>query len=417
MEKLDTISLTTVNNQRFDIISYLDKNRNKIITGLEFKIVQLLIGLNVIWLSLLRFGSPWKTLKFAAKVINTRKDFKTTHPKIAKSGHKYYMNLYTPGWPSKAFNRGINHSLNLFSQSPATSLFSLVFSITNKCGFQCEHCVEWERLNQRDMLSAFDLAEIIKRFYELGISQVQLSGGEPLNRMDDILFILDTVPKEIDFWIYTNGYNLSARKAAQLKKHGLKGVIISLDHYEAGRHDQFRGIHGSYQRALQSARNTVNNGLLLAFSCCATNNFVSRKSLLSYAKVCRDAGASFIQFLEPEAVGHYRDKKVTLSKENKDMLEDIFYLLNFDVSYKGYPIVSYPAMVKRQNGCPGRGLHYLYIDADGFVQSCPFCKKKLFHTSSPNLEQNIHSLRGSVCSMIEFPSLSKDPAQTAQLSL
>lgn len=387
---------------------------NKIVAGWEYRIASLLIGLNVIWLALLRYKNPWKAFHFAAKVINTRDQFKTTHPKIAKKANKYYMNLHTPGWPSKAFNRGIHHSLNLFSQSPDISLFSVVFAITNKCGFQCEHCVEWDNLNRKDSLSAYDLVAIIKRFHHLGISQVHLSGGEPLNRLEDILFILDSVPEGIDFWVFTNGYNLSAEKAARLKEHGMTGVIISLDHHEQERHDQFRGIRGSYQRALQSAQHVVDSGLLLAFSCCATNEFISMNNLDSYARVCRNAGASFIQFLEPEAVGHYQQKNVALNKKNKELLEHFFYLLNFDTSYSGYPIASYPAMIKRQNGCPASGLHFLYIDADGFVHACPFNKKKLFPASSSILEKNIRSLRETGCSMIEFTSKSKDSAKTLQ---
>ncbi|QEC69154.1 radical SAM protein [Panacibacter ginsenosidivorans] len=399
-----------VNKRRFFKFSY--NSSNKIVTGWEYLIVSLLIGLNVTWLALLRYKNPWKAFSLAAKVINTRKGFKTTHPKIVKRAHKYYMNLHTPGWPSGVFNRGINHSLNLFSQSPDISLFSLVFAITNKCGFQCEHCVEWDNLNRKDSLSASDLVDIINRFYRIGISQVHLSGGEPLNRIEDIIFILDSVPEGIDFWMFTNGYNLSAEKAARLKNHGLTGVIISLDHHESEKHDQFRGIQGSYRKALQSARNVIDSGLLLAFSCCATNDFISMNNLARYARICRDAGASFIQFLEPEAVGHYWQKNVSLNKENKEILEHFFYLLNFDTSYSGYPIASYPAMIKRQNGCPGGGLHFLYVDANGYVHACPFCKNKLFHASAGNLEKNIRSLRERGCSMIEFTSKSNDQLKT-----
>ncbi|WP_202552197.1 radical SAM protein [Ginsengibacter hankyongi] len=404
-----------VNKNASNKFSSNKTKNNKIVAGLEYRLASLLIGMNVVWLALLRYKNPWRAFHLAAKVINTRDQFKTTHPKIAKRANKYYMNLHTPGWPSKAFNRGIHHSFNLVSQSPDISLFSVVFAITNKCGFQCEHCVEWENLNRKDSLSAYDLVTIIRRFHHMGISQVHLSGGEPLNRLDDILFILDSVPEGIDFWVFTNGYNLSAEKAARLKEHGMTGVIISLDHHEQERHDQFRGIRGSYQRALQSAQHVVDSGLLLAFSCCATNEFISMNNLESYASVCREAGASFIQFLEPEAVGHYRQKNVALNKKNKELLEHFFYRLNFDASYSGYPIASYPAMIKRHNGCPASGLHFVYIDADGFVHACPFNKKKLFPASSTILEKNIRSLRETGCSMIEFTSKSKDSAKTLQL--
>lgn len=386
-----------------------EKNRNKIVSGLKYWLVSLLIGLDIIWLAFLRYRYPWKAFYFGVKAINTnRKYFKITHTKIARGANKYYIHLYSPGWPSDAFNSCINHSFDLLAAKPEISLNTLVFAITNKCGFKCEHCGEWDNLNKKDNLSAADIVNIIKRFQRIGVSQVYLSGGEPLNRFTDILYILDSVPEGIDFWMFTNGYSLSAGRAAQLKKHGLTGVIISLDHNDSEEHDRFRGIKGSYRNAIQSARHVVDHDLLLAFSCCATDDFISQENLMSYAKICRDAGASFIQFLEPEPVGKFWQKNVSLSKKKREVLEHFYYHLNFESSYSVYPIVSHPALLKRQNGCLGSGLHMLYVDSDGYVQACPFCKKKLFPASAPNLEENIRSLRERGCPVIEFANKFED---------
>jgi MoaA/NifB/PqqE/SkfB family radical SAM enzyme len=380
-----------------------DKNRNKILSGFNYWSISIRIGLDVIRLAFLRYKYPWKALYFGTKVIRfTRKYFKITHPKIVRLEKKYYIHLYSPGWPSNAFNRCINHSFDLLSADSEFSLNTLVFAITNKCGFQCEHCGEWDNLNKKDKLSAPEMVDIIKRFHRMGISQVYLSGGEPLNRFADILYILDAVPEGMDFWIITNGYSLSADKAAQLKKHGLTGVVISLDHHEPEKHDKFRGINGSYGNALRSARHVVEHELLLAFSCCATNDFISLENLGNYAKICHDEGSSFIQFLEPEPVGRYRQKNVSLTKEKKEILEHFFYHINFNSSCSAYPIVSHPALLKRENGCLGSGHHMVYVDSEGYVQACPFCKKKLFAASGPDLKKNIRSLREKGCSLIEF---------------
>ncbi len=403
MEKHNRIEEISAINPEFSNSSPTGKNRNKIVSGLNYWYISLRIGLDVIRLAFLRYKYPWKALYFGTKVINiTRKYFKITHPKIARAENKYYIHLYSPGWPSNAFNRCINHSFELLSADSPVSLNTLVFAITNKCGFQCEHCAEWDNLNKKDKLSAPNLVDIIKRFHRLGVSQVYLSGGEPLNRFADILYVLDSIPEGIDFWMFTNGYSLSADKAAQLKKHGLTGVIISLDHHDAEKHDQFRGIPGAYSHAIHSARHVIDHGLLLAFSCCATNDFISLENLKSYAKVCRDAGASFIQFLEPEPVGRYWQKNVTLSREKREILEHFFHLLNFDPSYYAYPIVSHPALLKRKVGCLGSGLHMVYVDSDGNVQACPFCKKKLFPASGRNVRENIRSLKQKGCSLTEF---------------
>ena len=400
-------------------ISFGGRKKGRIVSGWKFRVISFFIGLNVVWLALIKYKNPWRAFKAAFRVIETRENFKTNHPKIVKGpDNKYYMNLYTPGWPSEAFDRSIRHAFNVFSSNLQISLFSIVFAITHKCGFRCEHCVEWNQLNSKDLLSATDLVQIIRRFQQLGVSQIQISGGEPMNRLEDILVILDSIPNGIDFWLYTNGYNLTAQKAERLKNHGLKGVIISLDDYDGERHDRFRGVRGSFSAAIESARNVVNSGLMLAFSCCATNNFVSVRNLITYVKLCRNAGASFIQFLEPEAVGRYQNKQVDLTEINKIRIEQLFRRANFHPSDREYPIISYPAMVKRQNGCPGRGLHYLYVDADGDVHPCPFCRQKMFSAFESDLEAKVRSLRNagcpmsgsSVCSRVSAGAISTVPA-------
>jgi MoaA/NifB/PqqE/SkfB family radical SAM enzyme len=387
---------------------------NKMVKGLEYRVVILLAGINVVWISLLKYKNPYRAIRIASQVFERRKRNKSNHNKIAKAGNRYYLNLNSPGWPSKAFNNQVAHLLNIYAPKPEASLLILLFAITNKCSFQCEHCLDWEHLNKKDSLSTTAISDIINRFHRLGISQVQLSGGEPLNRLKDILQVLDEAPEDIDFWLYTNGYNFNDEKAALLKAHGLKGIIISLDHHEAEKHDQFRGVKGSYERAIQSARIISNSGLMLAFSCCATNDFISRGNLLAYAKICHDSGASFIQLMEPQAVGHYKQKNVGLKEENKRLLEWFVQLLNFDPAYSDYPIVTYPDMIKREYECAGGGHHLLYVDADGYVNSCPFCHKRLFHATDPNLAHKVLSLKEKGCSLVGFDSIVERPVQQSQ---
>src|SRR6185436_8506595 len=102
--------------------------------------------------------------------------------KYAKTGGRYFISYNAPGWPSKAFNRYIQHLLGKVSDQPGNTLHTLIFAITKKCGFKCEHCCEWENLNQPEQLTKEDILLIIQRFHAMGVAQVQLSGGEPLNR-------------------------------------------------------------------------------------------------------------------------------------------------------------------------------------------------------------------------------------------
>lgn len=371
----------------------------KTVTGIRFFLVNLLMGLNLIGLSLWKYKNPFRALRVAAAIIRGREAEKITYRKMVSAGNRYFINLNAPGWPSKAFNRCMQHAMDLQGHPQKASLFTLVISVTNKCGFKCEHCFEWEKLNRKDTLGARDITEIIKRFHGFGVSQVQFSGGEPFMRLPVILDVLEQLPKGMDSWIYTNGYHVTAKAAAQLKERGLTGVIISLDHHEPALHDRFRGIKGSWQKAMEAAGHITRNGLTLAFSLCATNAFITDENLLAYATLCRDAGASFIQFMEPEAAGNYKGKEVWLTKDKREILERAFDRFNFEKAFTGFPVVTYPKMVQRRDQCPFAAYHAVYVDADGNVQACPFCKKTIGSAFDPDLGEKLVSLKQKGCTL------------------
>ena len=84
---------------------------------------------------------------------------------------------------------------------------------------KCEHCFEWDRLNGREKLSVNDMKVIIKKFQERGgLGQIQFSGGEPLQRFDDLIIAAKTAKKSTDFWVITSGYGLNKDKTEKLKR-------------------------------------------------------------------------------------------------------------------------------------------------------------------------------------------------------
>jgi Molybdenum cofactor biosynthesis enzyme len=182
------------------------------------RLIKFLIWVNVLAIALLKTKNIKKAFKSLMQLRAARNQYRNQHVplKYVKTGRRYFVNYNTPAFPSKAFNRYVSHLLNRFSDIPG-SLNTLVFAITRKCGFQCEHCCEWEVLNKPEVLSKEMLLAIVQRFHQLGVSQVQLSGGEPLNRFSDILFLLDNAPKGVDFWIYTSGFKMTPGKARLLK--------------------------------------------------------------------------------------------------------------------------------------------------------------------------------------------------------
>jgi MoaA/NifB/PqqE/SkfB family radical SAM enzyme len=371
------------------------------ITGFKQRIVRCFIWVNILLVIIKKYGNPVLAFRKAKQLKQLRNNYRNNQDlkKYKKTGGRYYYNYNAPGWPSLAFNRYIDHMLNRMCASRDISLHTLVFAITKKCGFKCEHCCEWENLNKPERLTREDILEITQRFHALGISQLQISGGEPLNRLDDIIYLLDHISTGIDCWIYTTGYQLTREKALLLKQHGLTGITISLDDHDEAKHDRFRGKSGAFTRAMEACEHAVSAGLVVTFSICATREFISKESLLQYALLAKRKKVSFIQVLEPKAVGHYAGKDVTLKKEQLSILEQFVDSMNYSNACLDLPLIAYHGAYSRRIGCGGAGKDYLYVDTDGDVHNCPFCQHKLFPALEGGLAASIARMRKSSCGL------------------
>ncbi|MEJ7766959.1 MAG: radical SAM protein [Chitinophagaceae bacterium] len=365
--------------------------------GLQKKLVKAAMWCNIIVIAIRLYKNPFNALKKVRQLSVLRDNYRDKHKilKYAKVDGRYFFSYNAPGWPSAAFDKYITG--NLQSLSHEGGILALIFAITKKCGYQCEHCFEWESLNKKEVLKREDLLGIIQSFQHLGISQLILSGGEPLNRIDDIIYVLNNMKAGTEAWLFTSGYHFTDDKAKQLKAAGLTGIAVSLEHWKPDEHDHFRGKQGAFSWAAQAVSNARRQKLAVCLSLCATRQFINGDNLYHYAELAKNWGASFIQLIEPKPVGHYQSHDVGLHKEHIQMLEAFYTSMNFSKDYVDHPAVIYHEYYSRRMGCSGGGNHYLYVDTDGDVHNCPFCQKKLFHASGDSLAENIRLMKTGGC--------------------
>jgi sulfatase maturation enzyme AslB (radical SAM superfamily) len=181
-----------------------------------------------------KIRNPVKAIQAMRSLIRLRRQYLGDAPfiKVAKIDGRYYYEYNTPGWPSTAYDDYHLGELNrviAFRHQPF-GFKNVVVAITKKCAMRCAHCFEWEALNGKEKLTVADLAAIVRQFQELGVGQLQFSGGEPILRMPALLTLLQTARPGTDFWVITSGHLLTLENARALKQAGLTGVTISLDH-------------------------------------------------------------------------------------------------------------------------------------------------------------------------------------------
>ena len=374
--------------------------RKPMIYSIYKKFIKAGIWINIFLCSLYVVKNPLKFFKTMKNLKALRDNSRENHTilKYAKVDNKYYYSLNAPGWPSKAFSKYISN--NIRKLDPLCShitLDTIVFGITKKCGYQCEHCFEWDALNKPETLTRENLLSVVRSFEDIGITQVQLSGGEPLNRLDDIIYLLENVKKETKVWLYTSGYHFTEERATLLKDAGLTGIIVSLDHWIPELHNKFRGMKNAFEWAEKAIDNAGKKNLVACLSLCATKDFINKNNLTQYANLAKSWGISFIQVLEPRAVGHYAEKDVELSQNQIAALEDFYKTYNYDAAYVEYPSILYHGFYSRRIGCGGGGKHFVYVDTDGDVHNCTFCRRKLFSALHDPIELNITNMMNGGC--------------------
>jgi cyclic pyranopterin phosphate synthase len=112
-------------------------------------------------------------------------------------------------------------------------LKSLRLSVTDRCNLRCLYCMpeeEYVWLPREELLTFEELDKLVEVFTGLGVTDVRLTGGEPLLRqkLDRLIALLAANPNIRDLALTTNGLLLTDQAAA-LKAAGLHRLTISLD--------------------------------------------------------------------------------------------------------------------------------------------------------------------------------------------
>jgi cyclic pyranopterin phosphate synthase len=106
-------------------------------------------------------------------------------------------------------------------------------SVTDRCNFRCQYCMPADGLpwlERRELLTFEEIARLVARFAAMGVTDVRLTGGEPLVRRDFSVLagMLARTEGVEELSLTTNGY-LLARDAPKLVEAGINRFNVSLD--------------------------------------------------------------------------------------------------------------------------------------------------------------------------------------------
>ena len=253
------------------------------------------------------------------------------------------------------------------------------WNTTNACNMMCKHCYRDAGVKAEQGLSTEEGLKLIDQIAEVGFKIMIFSGGEPLMRKDIYTLVNHAREKGLRPVFGTNGTLLTAEVAKRLKDAGAAAMGISLDSIDHMIHDMFRGVYGSWQKAVDGMRACREIGLPFQIHTTVMDwNMAEVEDLTDFA-VEEGAIAHHIFFLVPTGRAVNIEKETLRAEQYEELLRRIMKKQS-EVKIELKPtcapqfmrIASEMGLETRFNkGCLA-GLSYCIISPLGIVQPCAY---------------------------------------------
>jgi radical SAM protein with 4Fe4S-binding SPASM domain len=287
------------------------------------------------------------------------------------------------------------------------------WNVTRKCNLKCSHCYINATKNElKNELTTGEGKNLIDQIASVSKPMLILSGGEPLLRGDLFELIRYGTQKGLRMALGSNGYLLDKEMAYQLEGAGIKTASISLDSSSPNLHDTFRGVQGSWSKAIEAIKALKETNIIVQVNTTLTKqNYDDIDNIMS---LIENLGVEnfHLFFLVPTGRGV---KVADISpKMYEDMIKTTFaktfkHTLNVRPSCapQFMRIAKDKGIDMKQwiRGCIA-GLYYCRVYPNGDVTPCPYLPinlgniratsfKEIWHNSSvlTNL-RNFNTLKG-----------------------
>lgn len=209
--------------------------------------------------------------------------------------------------------------------------------VTARCISRCKVCTNWRIPHEGREMSTQEVYRLIDEAKRLNFIAYIAWGGEPLLR-DDILGVLGRAHGSGLFTVLvTNGYLLPA--AAEKVAKVTDFVWVSMDHYTE-KHDEIRGLDGSFGRALEGIRRLKRAGANVAINCVVSK--LNRGCGRGMAELASELGVK-LSFDDVEAFKGMNDR-YSLSPEERRS----FFAEALELKKEHYPIINSEEFLRAQ---------------------------------------------------------------------
>jgi radical SAM protein with 4Fe4S-binding SPASM domain len=214
---------------------------------------------------------------------------------------------------------GIKKPMSLYAP------FLVVWDFTHKCNLNCKHCYSNSGNVQEEELTTSQALAVVDQLANAGVTALAFSGGEPLTRKDFFEIARHAADCGLYVSVASNGTLLTKENVQKLKQAKVNYLDVSIDGATAKTHDDFRGVPGTFDKAVAGLKNCVEADLCV---CIATtvgkNNMAELPAIIDLAEEIHAERFTYFNFIPTGRGKAHFDQDLSPQEREKVMQ----YLLN-----------------------------------------------------------------------------------------
>lgn len=242
--------------------------------------------------------------------------------------------------------------------------YACVFSITWKCNLKCVGCYA-KKYPGENQLSVDEIEKVISDMTAMGTYIFVIVGGEPLY-VPGIVEILAKFPDAF-FLLFSNGTLLTQEQTLRLKK--AKNILPVLSIEGDKQMVDFRRGDGTGEKVLNAVEMLHKNKVPFGISAMVTHENLRDVLTIDWINSLWDRGVRFAFVIDYIPFPDSLNEKLILTEEDILFKKSAINLMN---KKSKVTMFNFPEDEYKKAGCLSAGNGFIHVNANGFVEPCPF---------------------------------------------